>query len=115
MFKMVHPLISWTFFFVFKIKILPLCFKILKSGCDWKVLCSFSLKRLSDVFQEISAVAKAWVDGPYLFIVKVQPAVRGLEIEDILAEQLNFAFTSESQTICLENSAFEYHQWQISF
>ncbi|XP_054913254.1 transmembrane protein 87A-like isoform X2 [Poeciliopsis prolifica] len=42
---------------------------------------------------EIGAVAKAWVDGPYLFIVKVQPVVRGLEIEDILAEQLNFAFT----------------------
>ncbi|XP_007569544.1 transmembrane protein 87A isoform X1 [Poecilia latipinna] len=42
---------------------------------------------------EISAVAKAWVDGPYLFIVKVQPVARSLEIEDILSEQLNFAFT----------------------
>ncbi|KAM4723618.1 transmembrane protein 87A-like [Anableps anableps] len=42
---------------------------------------------------DISAVAKAWEDGPYLFIVKVQPVFRGVEEEDIGAEQLSFAFT----------------------
>ncbi|KAF0043879.1 hypothetical protein F2P81_003037 [Scophthalmus maximus] len=42
---------------------------------------------------DISAVAKAWQDSPYLFIVKVQPLFRGVEDEDIGAEQLNFAFT----------------------
>nr|XP_020459814.1 transmembrane protein 87A [Monopterus albus] len=41
----------------------------------------------------ISAVAKAWKDSPYLFIVKVQPLFRGIEDDDIRAEQLNFAFT----------------------
>ncbi|XP_031165619.1 transmembrane protein 87A-like isoform X2 [Sander lucioperca] len=42
---------------------------------------------------DISAVAKAWEDSPYLFIVKVQPLFRGVEDDDIGAEQLNFAFT----------------------
>ncbi|XP_061599697.1 transmembrane protein 87A-like [Cololabis saira] len=42
---------------------------------------------------EVGAVAKAWEDGPYLFIMKVQPLFRGLEDDDIRAEQLNFAFT----------------------
>ncbi|XP_041809369.1 transmembrane protein 87A-like isoform X1 [Chelmon rostratus] len=42
---------------------------------------------------DISAVAKAWEDSPYLFIVKVQPLFRGVEEEDIGAEQLSFAFT----------------------
>ncbi|XP_023252155.1 transmembrane protein 87A [Seriola lalandi dorsalis] len=42
---------------------------------------------------DISAVAKAWEDSPYLFIVKVQPLYRGVEDEDFGAEQLNFAFT----------------------
>ncbi|XP_040917272.1 transmembrane protein 87A-like [Toxotes jaculatrix] len=42
---------------------------------------------------DISAVAKAWEDSPYLFIVKVQPLLRGVEDEDTGAEQLNFAFT----------------------
>lgn len=40
-------------------------------------------------------MAKAWEDSPYLFIVKVQPLFRGVEDEDIGAEQLSFAFTSE--------------------
>ncbi|KAL3049611.1 transmembrane protein 87A-like [Trematomus bernacchii] len=40
---------------------------------------------------DISAVAKAWGDSPYLFIVKVQPIFRGVDDEE--AEQLNFAFT----------------------
>ena len=53
---------------------------------------------LTNIFlQDISAVAKAWEDSPYLFIVKVQPLFRGVEDEDIGAEQLNFAFTSERQ------------------
>ncbi|XP_022606114.1 transmembrane protein 87A [Seriola dumerili] len=42
---------------------------------------------------DISAVAKAWEDSPYLFIVKVQPLYRGVEDDDFGAEQLNFAFT----------------------
>ena len=51
---------------------------------------------ISIFLQDISAVAKAWEDSPYLFIVKVQPLFRGVEDEDIGAEQqLNFAFTSE--------------------
>ncbi|XP_068436855.1 transmembrane protein 87A-like [Clinocottus analis] len=41
---------------------------------------------------DISAVAKAWEDSPYLFIVKVQPQFHGVEDEDIGAE-LSFAFT----------------------
>ncbi|XP_037602599.1 transmembrane protein 87A-like [Sebastes umbrosus] len=41
----------------------------------------------------ISAVAKSWEDSPYLFIVKVHPVYRGVEDEDIGAEQVNFAFT----------------------
>uniref|UniRef100_A0A4W6DC39 Transmembrane protein 87A n=1 Tax=Lates calcarifer TaxID=8187 RepID=A0A4W6DC39_LATCA len=43
--------------------------------------------------KDISAVAKAWEDSPYLFIVKVQPLFRGVIDEDIGVEQLNFAFT----------------------
>ena len=46
------------------------------------------------LLQDISAVAKAWGDSPYLFIVKVQPMFRGVDDEE--AEQLNFAFTSET-------------------
>lgn len=42
---------------------------------------------------DIGAVAKAWEDSPYLFIVKVQPLFRGLEDEDPDAEQLSFAFS----------------------
>ncbi|KAM7376311.1 hypothetical protein PAMP_006053 [Pampus punctatissimus] len=44
---------------------------------------------------DISAVAKAWEDSPYLFIVKVkvQPLFRGVEDDDTGADQLNFAFT----------------------
>lgn len=49
----------------------------------------------SDSLQDISAVAKSWKDSPYLFIVKVQPLFRGGEDDDIGAEQLSFAFTSE--------------------
>ncbi|KAA8579226.1 hypothetical protein FQN60_007167 [Etheostoma spectabile] len=41
---------------------------------------------------DISAVAKAWEDSPYLFIVKVLPLFRGVEDEDIGPES-NFAFT----------------------
>ncbi|XP_036006570.1 transmembrane protein 87A isoform X3 [Fundulus heteroclitus] len=40
---------------------------------------------------DVGAVAKAWEDGPYLFIVKV--LFRGAEEEDVGAEQLSFAFT----------------------
>lgn len=40
-------------------------------------------------------MAKAWEDSPYLFIVKWKPLFRGVEDDDIAAEQLNFAFTSE--------------------
>uniref|UniRef100_UPI0037E88673 transmembrane protein 87A-like n=1 Tax=Semicossyphus pulcher TaxID=241346 RepID=UPI0037E88673 len=39
---------------------------------------------------DISAVAKAWEDSPYLFIVKVLPVFRGIEDEDMEAD---FAFT----------------------
>lgn len=46
--------------------------------------------------QDIGAVAKAWEDSPYLFIVKVQPLLRGVEEDDVGAEQLGFAFASES-------------------
>ncbi|KAM6917344.1 transmembrane protein 87A-like [Lycodopsis pacificus] len=42
---------------------------------------------------DISAVAKAWEDSPYMFIVKVQPLFHGVDDEDIGAEQLGFAFT----------------------
>ncbi|XP_037551316.1 transmembrane protein 87A [Nematolebias whitei] len=42
---------------------------------------------------DIGAVAKAWEDGPYLFIVKVQTLFHGVEVEDIADEQLSFAFT----------------------
>ncbi len=47
------------------------------------------------VMQDIGAVAKAWEDSPYLFIVKVQPLYRGVDEDDIGAELLNFAFTSK--------------------
>lgn len=47
--------------------------------------------------QDISAVAKSWEDSPYLFIVKVQPLFRGVEDDDIGAEQLIFSFTSQKQ------------------
>ncbi|TMS21219.1 Transmembrane protein 87A [Larimichthys crocea] len=40
----------------------------------------------------LSAVAKAWEDSPYLFMVKVQPVSRA-EDEDVAVEQLRFAFT----------------------
>lgn len=46
--------------------------------------------------QDISAVAKAWEDSPYLFIVKVQPLLRGVEDEDAGTEQLGFTFTSQN-------------------
>ncbi|XP_068607746.1 transmembrane protein 87A-like [Brachionichthys hirsutus] len=39
----------------------------------------------------IGAVATSWEDSPYLFIVKVQPLVRGVEDDDIGAEP-SFAF-----------------------
>ncbi|XP_049597330.1 transmembrane protein 87A-like [Syngnathus scovelli] len=42
---------------------------------------------------DFGAVAKAWEDSPYLFIVKVQPMFRGAEDDDSVAEQPNFAFT----------------------
>lgn len=42
-------------------------------------------------------MAKAWEDSPYLFIVKVQPLLRGVEDEDIGAEQFSFAFTSKTR------------------
>ncbi|XP_074548650.1 transmembrane protein 87A-like [Halichoeres trimaculatus] len=42
---------------------------------------------------DIGAVAKAWEDSPYLFIVKVQPLFRGMEDVDPDAEQLGFAFS----------------------
>ncbi|XP_071354385.1 transmembrane protein 87A-like [Trachinotus anak] len=42
---------------------------------------------------DIGAVAKAWEDSPYLFIVRVQPMFRGGEDEDFGPEQINFAFT----------------------
>lgn len=45
--------------------------------------------------QDIGAVAKAWEDSPYLFIVKMQPLFRGLDEEELGAEQLSFAFTSK--------------------
>ncbi|KAM9341077.1 transmembrane protein 87A-like [Symphorus nematophorus] len=42
---------------------------------------------------DIGAVAKAWEDSPYLFIVKVQPLFRGVDDEDNAEELPNFAFT----------------------
>ncbi|KAF3700843.1 Transmembrane protein 87A [Channa argus] len=42
---------------------------------------------------DISAVSKSWEDSPYLFIVNVLPTLRGVEDEDMGAEQFNFAFT----------------------
>ncbi|XP_061700496.1 transmembrane protein 87A-like isoform X2 [Syngnathoides biaculeatus] len=42
---------------------------------------------------DLGAVAKAWEDSPYMFIVKVQPLVRGADDENPATEQLNFAFT----------------------
>lgn len=52
---------------------------------------------VNSVLQDIAAVAKAWEDSPYLFIVKVQLLYRGSEDEDAAAEQPNFSFTSEPQ------------------
>lgn len=42
-------------------------------------------------------MAKAWEDSPYLFIVKVQPLLRGAEDEDAGTEQLGFSFTSQNR------------------
>lgn len=42
-------------------------------------------------------MAKAWEDSPYLFIVKVQPLLRGAEEEDVVAEQFGFTFTSTAR------------------
>ncbi|XP_047467158.1 transmembrane protein 87A-like [Mugil cephalus] len=42
---------------------------------------------------DIGAVAKAWEDSPYLFIVNVQLLSRGAEDEDIIAEEPSFSFT----------------------
>lgn len=47
------------------------------------------------LLQDIGAVAKAWEDSPYLFIVKMQPLFRGLDEDELGAEQLSFAFTSK--------------------
>ncbi|XP_077416146.1 transmembrane protein 87A-like [Vanacampus margaritifer] len=41
---------------------------------------------------DLGAVAKAWEDSPYLFIVNVRPLSRGVDNDDYAAEQLNFAF-----------------------
>lgn len=59
--------------------------------------------------QDIGAVAKAWEDSPYLFIVKVQPLLRGVEDEDVGAEQLGFSFTS--QNLPVQNRE---ESWRIS-
>lgn len=60
------------------------------------------------VLQDISAVAKAWEDSPYLFIVKMQPLFRGLDEDELGTEQLSFAFTSK-----LPSLAYTYIQtWQ---
>lgn len=42
---------------------------------------------------DISAVAKAWEDSPYLFIVKVQPLFRGADDEAEGGEQSSFTFS----------------------
>lgn len=42
---------------------------------------------------DIGAVAKAWEDSPYMFIVKVHHLPRGVDDDDIGAEQPNYAFT----------------------
>lgn len=47
--------------------------------------------------QDIGAVAKAWEDSPYLFIVKMQPLFRGLDEDELGTEQLSFAFTSKNR------------------
>lgn len=70
------------------------------------VCCTFVAKiawfillcALTHLFQDVSAVAKAWEDSPYLFIVRVQS--RGVEDEDVGTEQPSFAFTSEKQSFC---------------
>ncbi|KAM6912301.1 transmembrane protein 87A-like [Xenentodon cancila] len=64
----------------------------------YQPLCSPKIEPSNQTFTwpdkpDVSAVAKAWEDSPYLFIMKVQPLFRGLEDDDIRAEQLNFAFT----------------------
>lgn len=53
----------------------------------------------SPSLQDISAVAKAWEDSPYLFIVKVQPLFRSMEDADIGAEQYSFTFTSRTLSL----------------
>lgn len=60
---------------------------------------SARINEFSPTWQDISAVAKAWEDSPYLFIVKVQPLLRGVEDEDIGAEQ--FSFTSKAPSFPL--------------
>ncbi|KAJ0044199.1 hypothetical protein NL108_008128, partial [Boleophthalmus pectinirostris] len=42
---------------------------------------------------DISAVAKAWEDSPYLFIVKVQPIPRGIYDDDFVTTPQTFPFT----------------------
>uniref|UniRef100_A0A3Q1J1A9 Transmembrane protein 87A n=1 Tax=Anabas testudineus TaxID=64144 RepID=A0A3Q1J1A9_ANATE len=42
---------------------------------------------------DFGAVAKAWEDSPYLFIVNVHPLSRGVEDEEMGAEQFSFSFT----------------------
>uniref|UniRef100_H3CYV3 Transmembrane protein 87A n=1 Tax=Tetraodon nigroviridis TaxID=99883 RepID=H3CYV3_TETNG len=56
---------------------------------------SVRINEFSPTWQDISAVAKAWEDSPYLFIVKVQPLLRGVEDEDIGAEQFSFTMKVE--------------------
>ncbi|XP_056151418.1 transmembrane protein 87A-like [Lampris incognitus] len=41
----------------------------------------------------VGAVAKAWDDSPYLFLVRVQPLRQGVDDEDMVVGPLNFAFT----------------------
>lgn len=42
---------------------------------------------------DISAVAKAWEDSPYLFIVKVQPIIRSIEDDENPMISAKFSFT----------------------
>ncbi|XP_033844487.1 transmembrane protein 87A-like [Periophthalmus magnuspinnatus] len=44
---------------------------------------------------ELSAVAKAWEDSPYLFIVKVQPIIRGIYDEDFVTPPFLFTMKVE--------------------
>lgn len=64
---------------------------------------------LTNVFlQDISAVAKAWLDSPYLFIVKVQPLLHGIDDDDIGAEQFSFTFTSEEYNFYFQSFRFSH-------